>query len=108
VGERTLALAQRVVHRVAQVLAPDCAPLLLTDGFRAYLTALLSHYGQWVQPARGPMARRRPPAGCPGRAPLCARGQDRAAAPCGPRTAPGRVRHASGGAAGTGRLRLAE
>src|SRR5438105_12723905 len=65
VGARTLALAHRVVHRVAQVLAPDCAPLLLTDGFRAYLTALLTHYGQWVQPAGGPMARHRPPAGCP-------------------------------------------
>jgi IS1 family transposase len=52
VGERTLALAQRVVHHVAQVLAPDCAPLFLTDGFREYLTALLTHYGQWVQPAR--------------------------------------------------------
>jgi len=52
VGERTLALAQRVVHQVAQVLAPDCAPLFLTDGFRAYLTALLTHYGQWVQPPR--------------------------------------------------------
>src|SRR5262249_40586340 len=32
----------------------------------------------------------------PARAPLCASGQDRAAAPCGPRTAPGHVRHASG------------
>jgi hypothetical protein len=52
VGERTLAMAQRVVHHVAQVLAPDCAPLFLTDGFRAYLTALLTHYGQWVQPPR--------------------------------------------------------
>jgi IS1 family transposase len=52
VGDRTLAMAQRVVHRVAQVLAPDCAPLFLTDGFREYLTALLTHYGQWVQPAR--------------------------------------------------------
>src|SRR5215813_4117059 len=52
VGERTLALAQRVVHQVAQVLAPDWAPLFLTDGFRAYLTALLTHYGQWVQPSR--------------------------------------------------------
>jgi hypothetical protein len=37
---------------VAQVLAPDCAPLFLTDGFREYLTALLTHYGQWVQPPR--------------------------------------------------------
>src|SRR6516165_5180423 len=49
VGDRTLAMAQRVVHQVAQVLAPDCAPLFLTDGFREYLTALLTHYGDWVQ-----------------------------------------------------------
>jgi hypothetical protein len=52
VGSRTLAMAQRVVHHVVQVLAPDCAPLFLTDGFREYLTALLTHYGQWVQPPR--------------------------------------------------------
>jgi hypothetical protein len=39
VGERTLSMAQRVVHHVAQVLAPDCAPLFLPDGFRAYLMA---------------------------------------------------------------------
>jgi IS1 family transposase len=52
VGERTLAMAQHVVHHIAQVLAPDCAPLFLTDGFREYLTALLTHYGHWVQPPR--------------------------------------------------------
>jgi len=52
VGERTLAMAQRVVHQVAKVLAPGCVPLFLTDGFKAYTTALLTHYGQWVQPAR--------------------------------------------------------
>ncbi len=52
VGDRTLAMAQRVVHHVAQVLAPDCTPLFLTDGFREYLTALLTHYGQWVHPPR--------------------------------------------------------
>ena len=52
VGERTLAMAQRVVHHVAQVLAPDCAPLFVTDGLREYMTALLTHYGYWVQPAR--------------------------------------------------------
>jgi IS1 family transposase len=52
VGNRTLAMAQRVVHQVAQVLAPDCAPLFLTDGFREYMTALLTHYGHWVQPPR--------------------------------------------------------
>jgi IS1 family transposase len=52
VGDRTLAMAQRVVHHVTQVLAPDCAPLFLTDGFREYLTALLTHYGHWVQAPR--------------------------------------------------------
>jgi len=52
VGDRTLAMAQRVVHQVAQVLAPDCAPLFLTDGFREYMTALLTHYGHWTQPPR--------------------------------------------------------
>jgi IS1 family transposase len=52
VGERTLAMAQRVVHHITQVLAPDCAPLFLTDGFREYMTALLTHYGYWVQSAR--------------------------------------------------------
>jgi hypothetical protein len=52
VGNRTLALAQRVVHHVAQVLAPDCTPLFLTDGFREYLTAILTHYGYWVHPPR--------------------------------------------------------
>jgi IS1 family transposase len=52
VGDRTLALAQHVVHQVVQVLAPGCMPLFLTDGFKEYTTALLTHYGQWVQPAR--------------------------------------------------------
>jgi hypothetical protein len=52
VGERTLAMAQRVVHQVAQVLAPGCAPLFLTDGFTEDTTALLTHFGQWVQPPR--------------------------------------------------------
>jgi IS1 family transposase len=52
VGDRTLAMAQRVVHQVVQVLAPGCVPLFLTDGFKEYTTALLAHYGQWVQPPR--------------------------------------------------------
>jgi IS1 family transposase len=52
VGDHTLATAQRVVHQMAQVLATDCAPLFLTDGFREYLTALLTHDGHWVQPPR--------------------------------------------------------
>jgi IS1 family transposase len=52
VGSRTLAMTQRVVHQVVQVLAPGCIPLFLTDGFKEYTTALLTHYGQWVQVPR--------------------------------------------------------
>jgi IS1 family transposase len=52
VGDRTRAMAPRVVHQVVQVMAPGCVPLFLTDGFKEYTTALLTHYGQWVQPAR--------------------------------------------------------
>jgi transposase-like protein/IS1 family transposase len=51
-GARTLAMAQRLVHQVVQVLAPDCVPLFLTDGFKEYLTAVLTHYGHWIQRAR--------------------------------------------------------
>jgi len=63
VGERTLAMTQGVVHQLVQVLAPDCAPLFLTDGFKEYATALLTHYGQWVhlprRQAQGPMPKPR-------------------------------------------------
>jgi IS1 family transposase len=52
VGNRTLAMAQRVVHQVVQGLVPGCVPLFLTDGFTEYATALLTHCGQWVQPSR--------------------------------------------------------
>ena len=59
VGNRTLAMAQRVVHQVTQVLASACIPLFLTDGLKDYGTALLAHFGHWIQPARrqatGPM-----------------------------------------------------
>jgi len=41
-----------VVHQVVQVLAPGCVPLFLTDGFKEYMTALLTHDGQWIQPPR--------------------------------------------------------
>jgi len=49
VGARTQTMAQRLVHQVVQVLAPGCVPLFLTDGFKEYATALLAHFGQWVQ-----------------------------------------------------------
>jgi len=51
-GCRTLAMAQRVVHQVTRVLAPDCVPLFLTDGLKDYGTALLTHFGYWLQPER--------------------------------------------------------
>jgi hypothetical protein len=52
VGDRPLARAQSVVHQVVQVLAPGCVPRLLPDGFKESPTALLTHDGQWGQPAR--------------------------------------------------------
>ena len=59
VGSRTLAMAQRVVHQVPRVLAPDGVPLFLTDGLKDYATALLPHFGYWIHSARrqakGPM-----------------------------------------------------
>jgi hypothetical protein len=52
VGERTLAMAQRVVHQVVEVLAPGCVPLFLTDRLKKYATTVLTHFGLWVQPRR--------------------------------------------------------
>jgi IS1 family transposase len=51
-GDRTLVMAQRLVHQVVQILAPDCVPLFMTDGLKDYAMALLTHFGQWVQPPR--------------------------------------------------------
>jgi len=45
-------MAQRLVHQVGQLLAPGCVPLFLTDGFKEYATALLTHFGHWVLPPR--------------------------------------------------------
>jgi hypothetical protein len=63
VGCRTLAMAQRVVHQVTGRLAPGCVPLFLTDGVKDYATALLTHFGYWMQPERrqdkGPMPKPR-------------------------------------------------
>ena len=52
VGTRTLAMAQRVVHQLVEVLAPGCVPLFLTDGFKEYRTAVLAHFGHWMHPER--------------------------------------------------------
>jgi hypothetical protein len=51
------------VHQVREVLVPGCIPLCVTDGFKEYMRALLSHCGSWVQPERhqatGPVAKPR-------------------------------------------------
>ena len=52
VGERTLAMAQAVLHQIAQLLAPGCVPLFVSDGYPNYLPAIVSHCGHWVQPPR--------------------------------------------------------
>ena len=52
VGERTLAMAQAVLHQIVQLLAPGCVPLLLSDGYPNYLPAIVTHCGGWVQPPR--------------------------------------------------------
>jgi hypothetical protein len=52
VGERTLAMAQRVLHQVALLLAPNCVPLFLSDGYKEYRTAIVTHFGHWVQGPR--------------------------------------------------------
>src|SRR3989440_7980132 len=110
VGERTLALAQRVVHQVVQVLAPGCTPLFLTDGFRAYMTALLTHYGHWMQPPRrqdkGPCTQATVAATA--RAALCAGDQDRGPAAPGARESPRGVRDPRGRRAGARGVRLAD
>jgi hypothetical protein len=52
VGTRTLAMAQRVLHHLVQVLAPDGVPLFVTAGFNAYTTAIRAHVGHWMHPER--------------------------------------------------------
>jgi IS1 family transposase/transposase-like protein len=58
VGERTLAMAQAMLHQLAQLVAPGCMPLFISDGYPHYLMAIATHCGHWVQPpqrqARGP------------------------------------------------------
>jgi transposase-like protein len=57
VGDRGLAVAQRLVHGVMIVLAPGVVPLFVTDQLAAYGRALLTHpstssgqaFGRWVE-----------------------------------------------------------
>jgi IS1 family transposase len=52
VGERTLAMAQAILHQITQLLVPGGVPLFLSDGNPHYLTAIVAHFGHWTQPPR--------------------------------------------------------
>ena len=52
VGDRPLAMAQRMGHQVVRVVAPGGVPLFLSDGCKEYTPALLTPVGHGVQPAR--------------------------------------------------------
>jgi hypothetical protein len=51
-GERSLAMAQAVLHQITELLAPGGVPLFLSDGNPTYLPAIVSHFGRWVQSPR--------------------------------------------------------
>ena len=52
VGDRSLDCAQLLIHMIVALLAPGCVPLFISDGWSAYGTALLTHFGHWVQMPR--------------------------------------------------------
>jgi IS1 family transposase len=49
VGDRSLDMAQQLVHDVVSVLAPGVVPMFVTDQLAAYTKALLTHFGHWVE-----------------------------------------------------------
>jgi transposase-like protein len=110
VGERTLAMAQGVVHQVAQMLTPGCVPLFLTDGHKDYFAAILAHFGLWVHPEASPGHRPGPEAPLDAAAPVavCASGQNRAPAAFGRGEAPCGLRHRGGRQPGAAAVWLAD
>jgi len=62
VSDRSLVCAQLLIHAIVCLLAPGCMPLFLSDQWSSYATALLTHFGHWVQiPQRYPRGRRPKP-----------------------------------------------
>jgi transposase-like protein/IS1 family transposase len=57
VGDRSLGMAQRLVHGVVSVLAPGVVPMFLTDQLASYGKALLAHCGCWVERVSGKSGR---------------------------------------------------
>jgi IS1 family transposase/transposase-like protein len=52
VGDRTQDCAQLLIHAIHHLLAPGCVPVFLSDQWSAYVSALLTHFGQWVSVPR--------------------------------------------------------
>jgi transposase-like protein len=52
VGDRSLVYAQLLIHAVVLTLAPGTVPLFLSDQLAHYATALLTHFGHWVEVPR--------------------------------------------------------
>ena len=52
VGDRSLVPAQLLIHAIGLTLAPGVVPLFLSDQLVHYATALLTHFGHWVQVPR--------------------------------------------------------
>jgi IS1 family transposase len=52
VGGRSLASAQLLIHAIALILAPGVVPLFLSDQLAPYTTAILTHFGPWVDVPR--------------------------------------------------------
>jgi transposase-like protein/IS1 family transposase len=49
VGPRTHDMAQMLIHRLRDYLAPGCVPLFTSDGLTACVYALTAHFRQWVK-----------------------------------------------------------
>jgi IS1 family transposase/transposase-like protein len=60
VGDRSQTCAQLLIHDIVALLTPGCMPLFTSDQWSAYGTALLTHFGQWVETQRQ-HTRGRPP-----------------------------------------------
>ena len=48
IADRSLEATQVFIHQIAQLLAPGCIPLFLSDRWKPYAIAILTHFGHWV------------------------------------------------------------
>ena len=109
VGTRTLAMAQRVVHQVVQVLGAGLCPAVFDRWPQGVRHGIPDPF--WPLDATGAAPRQRPAAqtalDAPARAALCAGGEVVPAPAHRRRQVPGGVRHDGAGAAGAVGVRLA-